>query len=185
MHQIIKKKKFFQNRVYKAFSNNIVKNNIITKKFLTLEVLHKYKDIGGVSCLIINHENKIGLMNVYNPIIKKKYYSVVQGFCGKKETPSQSIKREIKEEIGASINIKDLKHLCNFYPILSLIDTKMKSYFLKINKKIVFNKNFIEDEIGIDQLIFYKKKKVKELMKNPSKFDIVSYLLLSYYFFLK
>jgi len=185
MHKIKNKKKFFQNEVYRAYTNNVIKNDTITKKFLTLEVINKFRDIGGVACLIINNKNKIGLMKVYNPFIKKKYYSVVQGFLKDKETPLQSIKREIQEEVGILTKQKDIKKLSDFYPILSLIDTKMRCYYLKIKKKTVIKKNLIEDEIGIDKLYYYEKKKVKMFMKDPSKFDIITYMLLSYYFFLK
>ena len=159
MYKIKNKKKFFQNEVYKAYTNNVIKNDTITKKFLTLEVINKFKDIGGVSCLVIDNKNKIGLMKVLNPFTKKKYYTVIQGFLGNKEKPLQSIKRELQEEVGIIIKQKDVKKLCDFYPILSLISTKMSCFYLKIKKKTVTNKNLIEDEVGIDNLIYYEKKK--------------------------
>lgn len=145
MFRIQKKKKFFQNQVYKAYTSDVIKKNLITKNFLTLEVVNKYKNYGGVSCLIINHEGKIGLMKVKSPFVKGYFYSVVQGFLNKKETPLKSIQRELKEEIGLSLKKKNIKKLCNFYPIISLINTKMNCYYAKINRDKIFKKDLIKD----------------------------------------
>jgi NADH pyrophosphatase NudC (nudix superfamily) len=184
MHKVLEKKLFLQNKVYRVFLNKVIKNKSLTNNFLTLEVINKYKNIGGVCCLIIKN-NQIGLMLIFNPIINKKYFSIIQGFLEKKETPINSIQREIEEETGLILDKSQINVLCSFYPFPSLIDTKMISYTTLVDKKTLYNKKLIRDEIGMNKIKFYKKERVLELMKNINHFDMISYVVLSYFFFQK
>ena len=106
---LIKKKRLiFKNQVYKVYSNYIKSKDYTVKDYLSLEV--EGKKFGGV-CSIIQNNKKIGLMNVYRPISKKKIFSLVQGFCNKNENSMNAIKREILEETGINVRKIDIKYL--------------------------------------------------------------------------
>ena len=61
----------------------------------------------------------------------------------------------------------------------------MISYTTLVDKKTLYNKKLIRDEIGMNKNKFYKKERVLELMKNINHFDMISYVVLSYFFFQK
>ena len=182
MYVIKKKKLIFKNQVYKVYSNYIKSKHNYVKDFLTLEV--KGKNFGGVCCIIIK-KKKIGLMKIQSPILKKGLYSLVQGFCNLKENISQTTKREVLEETGININLKNFKYLCHIYPMQSLIDSKLAIFSTKLKSINDYNLKERTQEIGSGKLYFFSFADVKKMLKKPNTFDLISFSALTYFLFIK
>ena len=182
MYKIKKRKFIFKNQVYKVYSNYIKSKTINIKDYLSIEV--KGKVYGGVSCILIN-KGRVGLMKSYSPIAKKDFFSLPQGFTNSNENIKIAVIREVLEETGINLKKQNLKKLCEFYPIQSLIKTKLAIFFsrIKINNKN-FSKNVV-DEIGVGKLIFFEAAKLKKMLKKSNNFDLISYSALCYYLFLE
>ena len=176
---LIKKKRLiFKNQVYKVYSNYIKSKDYTVKDYLSLEV--EGKKFGGV-CSIIQNNKKIGLMNVYSPISKKKIFSLVQGFCNKNENSMNAIKREILEETGINVRKHDIKYLNKILPMHSLINSKLACFHIKLKKINISDFKNREKEIGSGKINFYNISQIKKMLKKPYKFDLISYALISYF----
>lgn len=180
MNKIKKRKLIFKNQVYKVYSNYLKFKSSVIKDYLSIEV--KGKVYGGV-CSILIYKNKIGLMKSYSPIINKYFFLLPQGFTDSNEDVRNAVKREVFEETGINIKKKDFKKICEFYPIQSLIKSKLAVFYSKIDKEIDSVSENIQDEIGVGRLSFFKYSEVKKMLKNSSSFDLISFSSLTYFFF--
>jgi len=172
MYKIKNKKLIFKNSVYKAYSNTIVSKKLTIKNYLSLEV--SGTNYGGVCCLL-NKNNSLGLMRVYSPITKKYIYSIPQGFVEKNENIRRAVIREVFEETGYKFNDKLYKKKYFIYPMHSLINSKLAVFEVNIKSEKSFElKNKVQTEIGVGKVKFYKKKKVKKLLKKPHNFDLIT-----------
>jgi ADP-ribose pyrophosphatase len=179
--RFIKKKKLvFKNQVYKAYSNYIKSKHYIIKDYLTLEVVGK--KIGGVCCIILN-KKKIGLMKVYSPILNQYLYSLVQGFCDKKEKPLTAVKREIIEETGFKIKKENIKFLTKILPMHSLINSKLAIYYSFLERLNLSDFKLRQKEIGTGKMYFFDLKQINKMLEKPYKFDLISYAVISYFLF--
>ena len=123
--------------------------------------------------------NKIGLMKVNYPIIKKFLFCFPQGFCDKGESLSSAAVREFNEETGFILDKKSIKFLAKFYPNPSLINSKITVYTTEnlIKKKRIKNNL---NEIGVGKISFYSKKELFSLIKKKN-FDLTSLNALLFY----
>lgn len=174
----IKKKLIFKNQVYKVFSNHIKSKTIDIKNYLSLEV--KGKNYGGVCCILV-YKDMIGLMKVFSPIVKKYFYSLPQGFTNFNEDIKTAIKREVLEETGIKINAKHMVKICEFYPMQSLIKSKLAVFYSKLSIKPPFSGSQILDEIGVGKLFFFKIDNLKKMLRKSNKFDLITFCSLSYF----
>ncbi len=179
MQSIKKKKLVFKNQVYKVYSNYIKSKHYVVKDYLSLEV--NGKKFGGVCCIIIVNK-KIGLMKIYSPILKKKLFSLVQGFCDKNEAPLNAIKREILEETGINVDKKNINYLNKIFPMHSLIKSQLGIYYanLKYYNPVDLKKRV--KEVGTGKINFYSFQEIKKMIKKPHHFDLISYTAIVYYF---
>lgn len=178
--QLIKKKKLvFKNQVYKVYSNYIKSKHYVVKDYLSLEV--DGKKFGGVCCIII-FKKKIGLMKVYSPILKKRLFSLVQGFCDKNEDPLNSIKREILEETGINVDKKNINYLNKIFPMHSLVKSQLAIYNVNLRSYNPADLKKRVQEIGTGKINFYNFQEIKKMLKKPYDFDIISYTAIVYYF---
>jgi len=181
MYKIKKRKLIFKNQVYKVYSNYIKSKTINIKDYLSIEV--KGKVYGGVCCILIR-KNKIGLMKAYSPLAQRNFYSLAQGFTDYKEDIKTAIKREVSEETGINLRKNNFKKICELYAVQSLINSKLAVFVAKLKD---FDKNYsknIVKEISVGKLNFFNIKTLKQMLKKPNKFDLVTYSTLCYYLFL-
>ncbi len=182
MYYVKKKKLIFKNQVYTVYSNIIENKTESIKDYLSIEV--KGDIYGGVCCVLIKN-NKIGLMKIYSPIAKRYFYALAQGFSNHNEDVKLSIKREVLEEIGINFQKKDFKKICEFYPIHSLIKTKLAVFVAKLRSQDKdYSKNVVK-EIGVGKLNFFEIKTLKKMLKKSNSFDLISYSALCYFLFLR
>lgn len=176
---LIKKKRLiFKNQVYKVYSNYIKSKDYTVKDYLSLEV--EGKKCGGV-CSIIQNNKKIGLMDVYSPISKKKILSVVQGFCNKNESCIDAITREILEETGINVRKQHIKYLNKIFPMHSLINAKIACFHLQLKNIDSSDFKKRKKEIGSGKINFYNISQIRKMLKKPYNFDLISYALISYF----
>jgi len=182
MYTVKKKKLIFKNQVYTVYSNLIKNKTESIKDYLSIEV--RGNVYGGVCC-VLTKNNKIGLMKIYSPIAKRYFYALAQGFSNHNEDVKLSIKREVLEEIGINFQKKDFKKICEFYPIHSLIKTKLAVFEAKLRSQDKdYSKNVVE-EIGVGKLNFFNVRKLKNMLKKSNNFDLISYSALCYFLFLR
>ena len=179
--KLIKKNKIFSNEVFDVYKNDFsLKKKVIVKNYLSIQPKKKYNQEGGIMIIPIKN-NKIGLMKVNYPIIKKFLFCFPQGFCDKGESLSSAALREFNEETGYILDKKNIKFLAKFYPNPSLINSKITVYTTEnlTNKKRVKHNL---DEIGVGKINFYSKKELISLIKKKN-FDLTSLNALLFYFF--
>lgn len=181
--KLIKKNKIFSNEVFDVYKNDFsIKKKVIVKNYLSIQPKKKYNQEGGIMVIPIKN-NKIGLMKVNYPIIKKFLFCFPQGFCDKGESLPLAALREFNEETGFILDKKNIKFLAKFYPNPSLINSKITVYTTEdLTKKKRVRKNL--DEIGVGKISFYSKKEVILLMRKKN-FDLTSLNALLFYFFTK
>ena len=97
--KLIKKNKIFSNEVFDVYKNDfsVKKKSNCKKLFVYSAKKKKYNQEGGIMIIPIKN-NKIGLMKVNYPIIKKFLFCFPQGFCDKGESLSSAALREFNEE---------------------------------------------------------------------------------------
>lgn len=172
MYKIKNKKLIFKNSVYRVFSNTIVSKKSLIKNYLSLEVVGR--DYGGVCCLI-KKKRSFGLMRIYSPISKKYIYSIPQGFVEKNEKIKNAVIREVYEETGYKFLNNLYKKKYFIHPMHSLINSKLAVYEVNINSdKEILLKNHFQKEIGVGKINFFKQKRIKQLLKKPNNFDLIT-----------
>jgi 8-oxo-dGTP pyrophosphatase MutT (NUDIX family) len=120
----------------------IINNNNLTEDDVT-EVVKRVK------ALIINSNNEVMLGYAHN------VYQFPGGHVEQGETLIEALEREIKEEVGADVDLKNIKPFAatfgyyKDYPRLGN-NRKCEIYYYKINKDILpnlENTNYTEDEL--------------------------------------
>lgn len=181
--KLIKKNKIFSNEVFDVYKNDFcIKKKIIVKNYLSIQPKKKYNQDGGVMIIPIKND-KIGLMKVNYPIIKKFLFCFPQGFCDRGESLPLAALREFNEETGYMLHQKNIKFLAKFYPNPSLINSKITVYITEnLIKKKRFKHNL--DEIGVGKINFYSEKELISLIRKKN-FDLTSLNALLFYFITK
>lgn len=133
---------------------------------------HFYQNpVPTTGAIIINKENKILLVKRKFPP-KKGYWDVPGGFIEPGESAEESLKRELKEELGISLSeisylvsytSKYLYQGINYSTLCLMYATKVESQKVKVGDDVVGFEWFIHGQIPVKKLAFsFIKKAIQD-----------------------
>lgn len=131
-----------------------------------------------INILIFNNENKILVpKRSYNRKIFPNCYDFsVGGHVNSGENYEQAAYRELEEELG--IKNVELNKIAYFNPYISESNTFQTVYTLNYDKAII---NYDKD--GIEDIFYFTKEEIKELMNNkPNLFKTDYFVVMKYLF---
>ena len=131
-----------------------------------------------INILIFNNENKILVpKRSYNRKIFPNCYDFsVGGHVNSGENYEQAAYRELEEELG--IKNVELNKIAYFNPYISESNTFQTVYTLNYDKAII---NY--DKNGIEDIFYFTKEEIKELMNNKPKLFKTDYFVVMKYLF--
>lgn len=152
----------FENTIYKVYSDHISdKNDHEVKDYLSVEpkvILDG--DVSGVSVLPVN-EDKVGLIQIFRHPLGRWTWEAIKGHVDIGENVSSAASRELNEEAGFSLNPKCFSSLGVVAPEAGVI--KGRIHLFKVNIQGV-EKNPVEGEIGLGEMVFHTREEVFELI---------------------
>ncbi len=131
-----------------------------------------------INILIFNNENKILVpkRSSNRKIFPNCYDFSVGGHVNSGENYEQAAYRELEEELG--IKNVGLNKIAYFNPYISESNTFQKVYTLNYDKAII---NYDKD--GIEDIFYFTKEEIKELMNNkPNLFKTDYFVVMKYLF---
>lgn len=112
------------------------------------------------ACVVVTDQSQRILM-----IQSKRYttgrieWEIPTGRVEKNETPSEAVKRECREETGCEL--KELNHLCCYYPNNGMSDLKMHVFVAKAMSDIA-----AFDENEVKSCAWLSKEQIKRMLKH-------------------
>lgn len=126
----------------------------------------------GVGALIIDKQNNSILLSKKNYGETKDKWTFPEGYVDENETPSEAIKREVKEELNGDIRVNDL--ICFRYRKAK----KETTVYLVFECPLLNKKNLkINDKEEINDFKFFNIEKIKS---NNKVYSLVKTILNEY-----
>ena len=159
--KIIARTLFRQNAVFNFFFEHLVDDagNEVKEYFILEPKEIRENRVGGVAILPIV-DNKIGLVEIYRPTLKKNCWELPHGFIDMNETDRAAAVRELKEETGIVTDESDCIYLGNVAPDAGIIGATMSVFFAQ-NGCLSTD---VMPELGLKRVNFFDMLEVKEMI---------------------
>jgi ADP-ribose pyrophosphatase YjhB (NUDIX family) len=153
---------FRENEVFNFYFEHIVdsQGNEVKEYFILEPKIIRENRVGGVAILPIV-DNKIGLVEIYRPTLKKKCWELPHGFIEINESVRSAVVRELKEETGIVSDESDCIYLGEVAPDAGIIGATMSVFFTQ-NGSVCSD---LVSEIGLLRVKFFEMFEVKKMIE--------------------
>lgn len=173
---------FRENEVFNFYFEHLVdgQGNEVKEYFILEPKMIRENRVGGVAILpIVN--NKIGLIEIYRPALKKFCWELPHGFIEINESDKSAALRELKEETGIVSAESDCIYLGEIAPDAGVIGATMSVFFTQEGSVC----SALVSEIGLMRVKFFEMFEVKDMIERSVISDGITLATLLKYLILK
>ena len=164
MSLIKKRRKSASNSKFDIFFYHLIDNNEEIKNYLVVKPkVYSFNENGRYitgTVIVPIFQSKIGLIRIFRPSLEEVLYEFPHGLVDEGESPEESAKRELLEEMGLSAGT--FKSLGYITPDPGVVSARIECY-LALNCK---DTQPIQYEIGLSGVTFFTVEHFEKMIKN-------------------
>jgi len=162
---------FRQNEVFNFFFEHLIddQGNEVKEYFVLEHKKIQENQVGGAVILPIV-DQKIGLVEIYRPPLKRHCWELPHGFIDANETDREAALRELREETGIVTDESDCYYLGCLAPDAGIIGATVSIYFSQ-SGSITAD---VEPELGLKRVKFFDVTEVKEMIESSTIIDAIT-----------